>query len=546
MWRALVFLALLAIAAFAAVWLADRPGTVAVTWQGYEATLGLGTAVAALAVGLFVLATVWAVVRGALRLPERMTFASRARRRAQGFSAVSRGMIAVGSGDPAAARRHAGEAERLLGREPLALLLKAQAAQISGDRSGAETAFRRMADDPETRVLGLRGLFVEAQRRDDRVAARAYAAEAARLAPSVGWANEAVLETQCAEGDWSGALATVERRASLGHLDKGVARRDRAVLLTADALEREAGEPERAAEQALEAVRLAPDLVPAAALAGRLLSRRNELKKAARVIEAAWKAGPHPDLARVYLDLRPGDAARDRLARAETLARLSAWSPDARLAVAGAALDARDFPRARETLRPLLTERPTVRACLLAARIEAAEHGRESGGAREWLGRAARAPRDPLWIADGVASEHWAPVSPVTGRLDAFVWQAPPDVLAAPDALFEDAAADLEVPAALPRPVAPPEPPAAPIPLTPQPPAPAATAPADVPVKPVPAPRAVEGPVEPGRPGGPARAQSTGAPASPVIFPVGHAPDDPGPGGADGAAPDRTRSRLFG
>ena len=81
-----------------------------------------------------------------------------------------------------------------------------------------------MAEHHETRVLGLRGLFVEAKRRGDVPAARAYAQEAARLAPRVTWANDAVLEAQCAEGDWRGALATVNRRASLGLIDKTTAR----------------------------------------------------------------------------------------------------------------------------------------------------------------------------------------------------------------------------------------------------------------------------------------------------------------------------------
>jgi HemY protein len=429
MWRALAFLALLAVAAYAAVWLADHPGVVTVTWGGYE----VATSLAAGLVGVLVLAVVlgfaWAFARGLIGLPRRISRSSRERRRARGYSALSRGMVAVGSGDPVAARRHAGEAERLLGREPLALLLTAQAAQISGDRAGAERAFRRMADDPETRVLGLRGLFVEARRQGDEATARAYAAEAAHLAPSVSWANEAVLEAQCADRDWSGALDTVSRRASLGIADKAAARRQRAVLLTASAQEREVGDPERALAQAMEAVKLAPDLVPAAAVAGRLLSRRAELKKAARVVEAAWKAGPHPDLARVYLDLRPGDSSRDRLARAETLARLSSWHPEARFAIARAALESREFGRARDVLAPLIAESPTRRAYLLMAEIEEAEHGRGSGRAREWLARAARAPRDPAWCADGIVSERWAPISPVSGRLDAFVWQTPPDLI---------------------------------------------------------------------------------------------------------------------
>ncbi|MDP4024359.1 heme biosynthesis HemY N-terminal domain-containing protein [Methylobacterium sp. NEAU 140] len=432
MWRALAFLALLALAAYGAVWIADRPGTVTVVWNGYQLGTSLAIALVGVLIAAVLLGLLWAVVRGVIGLPEALVRGSAERRRAKGFSALSRGMVAVGSGDPLAARRFAGDAERLLGHEPLTLLLKAQAAQISGDRDAAEHAFKRMVDDPETRVLGLRGLFVEARRREDEVSARAYATEAARLAPSVTWANDAVLEAQSADGDWGGALETVERRAALGLIDKAAARRQRAVLLTAIAGGREAGEPEIAAERALQAVKLAPDLVPAACIAGRLLARRGDLRKAAKIVEAAWRANTHPDLAKVYMGLRTGDSVRDRLARAETLAKISSWDPEGRLALAQAALDAREYGRAREAVKPLLAERPTVRACLTMAAIEEAEHGAASGRAREWLARAARAPRDPLWIADGIASETWAPVSPATGRLDAFEWRAPPNALGAP------------------------------------------------------------------------------------------------------------------
>src|SRR5215218_3287303 len=32
---------------------------------------------------------------------------------------------------------------------------------------------------------------------------------------------------------------------------------------------------------------------------------------------------------------------------------------------------------------------------------------------------------DPVWTADGYVSDRWRPVSPVSGRLDAFQWQTP-------------------------------------------------------------------------------------------------------------------------
>ncbi|TIT39408.1 MAG: heme biosynthesis protein HemY, partial [Mesorhizobium sp.] len=56
--------------------------------------------------------------------------------------------------------------------------------------------------------------------------------------------------------------------------------------------------------------------------------------------------------------------------------------------------------------------------------IEEAETG-DQGKVRQLLSKAVRAPRDPAWVADGIVSERWAPVSPVTGRLDAFEWRAP-------------------------------------------------------------------------------------------------------------------------
>ncbi|MXQ14550.1 heme biosynthesis HemY N-terminal domain-containing protein [Microvirga makkahensis] len=451
MWRALLFIGLLCVAAFGAVWLADRPGTVLVTFGGYEVQTSVAVAAVALVGLALALALLWSAVNTILHLPSRLTFASRARRRSRGYQAISRGMVAVGAGDTIAARRYANEAERLLGHEPLTLLLKAQAAQVSGNREAAEAAFRQMMDEDETRVLGLRGLFVEARRRGDAVGAREYASEAVRLAPSAAWASDAVLEARCAERDWRGALETIERRTSLGLLDKTTAKRHRAVLLTADALERADHDPEGALRSAQDAVKLAPDLVPAAALAGKLLSRRGDLRRAAKVVEAAWRSQPHPDLAEVYLNLRPGDSGLDRLKRAETLFKLSNGAPEGRLAVARSALEAREFDRARDALEPLLADRPSMRVCLLMSDLEQAEHG-STGKGREWLARATRAPRDPAWIADGVVSDQWAPISPVTGRLDAFVWQAPPDVLIAPElTMHDDVTADLdEEPRALP------------------------------------------------------------------------------------------------
>jgi HemY protein len=205
-------------------------------------------------------------------------------------------------------------------------------------------------------------------------------------------------------------------------LGKADYRRKRAVLLTARALATEESDRDASRALALEAVKLAPDLVPAAALAGKRLAEAGEIRKAGKILEAAWKANPHPDIAEAYANLRFGDSARDRLARMEKLAAKTPKQIEAALAVARAALDAREFSVARGALAPYVAA-PTRRVATLMAEIEELQHGDE-GRVREWMGRAMRAAGDPVWTADGVVSDRWLPVSP-SGRLDAFAWKVP-------------------------------------------------------------------------------------------------------------------------
>jgi HemY protein len=423
------------------------------------------------------------------------------------MAALSRGMVAVGAGDSRAARRHAAEAHRLIGEEPLTHLLRAQAAQLAGDRAAAEAAFRDMLDKPDTHTLGLRGLHLEARRRGDHHAALHFAAEASKHA-ALPWAGQAVLDHRAAEGDWAGALATVESNAAANLIDKPTANRWRAVLKTGIALERADREPQAALALAQEAVRLAPDLAPAAALAGRLLAAQGDYRRAAKIIEATYVKTPHPDLAATYLRMRPGDAASDRLARAKTLARVLPNHPETRLTVARAALEARDFSAAREAIAPLIAadapSRPTRRVCLLMAELERTERNDE-GRAREWMARALHAAPDPQWTADGYVSDRWLPISPVTGRLDAFEWRVPLTGMVAPP-VIEAEAPRVAPDDALPTPVAP-------------------TSTDGSAASPSSASAAADAPR-----GTPNR---TAAKAGPVI-PLVHAPDDPGPEAAEG------------
>jgi len=421
--RIILFLVLIALAGAGAAWVADQPGDVVMTWGAWRASPSVPTFALLLGITIVAAVIVWNLLRALWRTPGHIRRHRREKRIARGRHAITQGLLAIGHGDSASARSHAEAARRHASQDPLTLLLHAQSAQLDGDRNAAQRAFRAMAEREDTRLLGLRGLFIEAQRADDPVAAVMIAEETLKLAPSSTWASHAVSGFRCAKGDWTGALSILETNYSSGLIDKAAYRRQRGVLLTARALELETVDRDASRDSVMEAIKLAPTLVPAAVLAGKYESEAHQVRRSMRIVEAAWLAQPHPDLADAYAHVKLGDSARQRLVRVETLAAKAPGHPESALAVARAAIDATEYARAREALAPFV-DAPTQRVAMLMAEIERTEHG-DSGRARAWTLRAVRALHDPVWTADGYVSATWRPVSPVSGRLDAFQWQTP-------------------------------------------------------------------------------------------------------------------------
>ncbi|MEM7289778.1 MAG: heme biosynthesis HemY N-terminal domain-containing protein [Pseudomonadota bacterium] len=433
MFRFLVFLLVVLGLGLLFAWVADNPGTIFLQWEwlanalgrpGEEVGIPLTTAIVAVILLIAIVMVITNLIKGVFGIPSFITKFFDNRRTERGYKALSRGLIAASSGDVDTARSLAKESGKLLKNEPLVALLGTQTALLEGKRDEATANFKTMLENDTTRMVALRGLFLEAERQGQNEAARHYAEEAAHQAPSLPWAGTAKLRYQATDSDWDSAIQTLEANRSAGLVDREKAKRHRAVLLTAKALSVEQADPDRAKKLAKEAHKLAKNLVPAATTYARAASRLGDIRGATKVIEAAWKQLPHPELAEAYATVRAGDSVKDRLKRAKKLAGLKPNHPEGSLAVAIAAIDAKAWDEARAALEPVLTTRPTERACILMADIEEGQHG-DQGRMRDWLSRAVRAPEDEAWTADGHVSEEWMPVSPITGEIDAFEWKIP-------------------------------------------------------------------------------------------------------------------------
>lgn len=433
MFRFLVFILVVLGLALLFAWLADNPGVIFLKWEwlatqmgrsGEEVGIPLTFGIALLVGLIFFIMLSWGILRSIIGAPSVCSKYFDNRKREKGYKALSQGLIAASSGDVTNARKLTKESKKLLGSDPLVALLGTQTAILEGKRDEARENFKIMLSDDSTKMVALRGLFLEAERQGEPQAARHYAEEASKTDSTLPWAGNAKLRYAASDGDWDSAIKTLDSNRAAGLVEKIAAKRQRAVLLVGKALSKETEEPDYAAKLAKEAHKLVKDFVPAAVTYARVATRIGDTRAASKVVEATWKLAPHPELAEAYSAVRSGDTVKDRLKRAQKLAKLAGDNPEGGMALATAAIDASEWKIAREALEPILTSAPTERACLLMADIEEGEHG-DKGRMRDWLSRAVRAQPNPAWVAGSHVSQDWLPVSPVTGEIDAFEWKVP-------------------------------------------------------------------------------------------------------------------------
>lgn len=473
--RTIWFFVKVGVLVVAAIWLANRPGRVSVTWLGYNADLAVGTFLAALVVLILVLYVIWRLWHILRRAPTDYTLFRRNRRQAKGFRALTRGLVAAAAGDAAEAKRLARTAHGLLDRAPLTLLLAAQAAQLEGDEVAAGRYFEALSKNPEASLLGLRGLATAALKRGDETAALQYSEQVLQAYPNAEWAAETAHRLQVKLG--RPADESLRALVRAGSMSAKAGQHRRAVLLAEKARqallpETTAPDLDAALRAAREALKLDAHSIPARLILANLLVRGGKRREAARLIEQSWDSAPHPLLARAFAETEPGERPAERMKRLERLARQNPDHAETHRILANTALSAGLWSEARRHLEKLVTlERAgggvSQGTCRAMAILEDGEKA-DPVAARRWLADAAQALPDPAWICTtcghpgeaGPAAGNWQAVCPHCAAIDSYRWQRPAlpagELLQAPEYRergpeIQPEAAEAAVPALIPR-----------------------------------------------------------------------------------------------
>ena len=416
---------------FGLSYILETPGGVRIAFGGQEislAPIGFILALLALLAAFWILLKLSGFLVAVLRFvtgdETALTRYWGRNRERRGFDALAEGMLALASGDGAAAIAKAAKAERLLNRPELTRLLNAQAAELSGNSARALDHYKEMLQDDRTRFVGVQGIMKQKLAQGDTDTALKLAERAFALRPKHHGNLDTLFALQSETADWAGARTTLSAKLRAKALPRDVAKRRDAVLSLADAkVAFDNGDTENAKNLALEANKLAPTLVPAAVFAAQMLNEEGAKRPATKILKAAWQSAPHPDLVNAFAALEPDENLEARRKRFEQLAKLHPVHRETKMLLTELALTEEDFPAARRAIGDLAEEFSTTRTLALMAAIERGSGGEETV-VRAFLAKALSASRGDQWVCSGCGHAHveWAPTCHNCKAFDTLEW----------------------------------------------------------------------------------------------------------------------------
>lgn len=434
MMRFLLALAIVSLLTSLAALIANLPGNVSIAVPGHIIDMPLTVLLGAVLAAILAAMAILAAAHWLWQVPMKLRHARQDKNRKEGEAALAGGLMALARGDAHAADAATRLARKKMPHQSLPLLMAAQAALLDGRRDDAAANYHAMLGDATPAhnktqhiSLGLEGLYYLARGENNVEAAGAYALQVLEVDGKALWALDGLMTLAVQIGDWPAAEKWLRRWGRAGK-SRGEIRQRRAILALAEA-QSLLGEDTPAAQlaavkKAEQAAALDAKLLPATALAARLLARGGHMRQARKILKQAWQKTPHAVLAEAWLDCHSDQPAAGRMRAVGRFIGKHKAHEEAAILRARIALAARRFRQAANLLAPLVEhDTPPRRICLLMADIEEGlEHEAQAHG---WREKARRAAGDAGWTGGGMRLDEWQAICPVTGRLGGVDWGVP-------------------------------------------------------------------------------------------------------------------------
>ena len=415
----------------ASIWLISQPGDLELNFLGYDVKVKTGVFLLALTVFILFSFYLLRMVRAVLMTPKTVAKHKRDYQQKVGYLSLTRGLVAVASGDVEQANYHAKKATKLLQDDTgLPLLLEAQAARLRGDDGAAKACFQGLLENKDTAFLGARGLMKSAIDNGNKVQALEHAKAALKVNPNQPSVLKMVYDLEIQNQHWDNALNIGKKAQKLKAItiDKFTSDRIAIHLLSHDEKMLQ-GQQSNALRDLKTAYKLDPAYVPTVTRLAQSYMDDKKRRKAVNLIENAWKVNPHPELADMWDKLTPYQGKNNntkRLAWVNKLVEMDESNADSHIMAAKAAMDMEYWGEAKAYLMVAEKLYPTAQVFHLRALVEKRiTHGEDH--VEDLLNKATQAMPKKSWVCvkTGMTYSEWSAIAMPHESFNTIVWDIP-------------------------------------------------------------------------------------------------------------------------
>ena len=396
---------LLAIIALSAAWLSNNPGSVQMDWLGWRVQTSVAVVIGVFVIGYAVFYVFLA--KPLLLLKNKFLYWARADLRAEKmakakvgreidrYTLLGKGLTALAAGDVETAKKLQKDiAKKFADDEVKTFVFSAQLAEAQNNTAQAMELYGKLADAPETRLLGMRGKIRLFRLNGAPEKALKACEELLNEKNPMPWTLTEAFELQVQEKQWEKAIATLEKANKLDLFDKKTFKHLKASVLLEQAVgTTDAAEKERlifAAEETDDS------LIQAVLTAAAINAEKGEIRKARNQLRKLWKTAPCWAVYEAYQALTPEKTALEAVTDLQDLLDENKDAEINALVMADASLKARLWGQAKGLLDKYLAIKPnSKRALLLMSEVAAAN--RDEKAAVEYGEKAAVAETEPMY-----------------------------------------------------------------------------------------------------------------------------------------------------
>ena len=350
-------------------------------------------------------------------------FERRSERKGQSF--LISAYTASFEGDHERALLEIKRSKRYLKSKSLPNILSLNSYEAKGNLYKQEEIFQGLIRDKTTRSMGLFGLIKMKLSEGNTSLALKLTDRLIKLKPQNLSFNKTFFKLQLTEGDWDGALTTYKKINKIKKIDKETYGKGESNLLFLKAKElRSAGKTLDALKVSRQALKRYAGLVPNSIFLSELELLEGQKKRAEAVLLNAWKALPHPDIAKKFAEIENNESVEARIERFKKILNVKKSDRETKILKAELNILSENFPEARRAISDLVeTDQANAKVYTLMAAIEKGT-GSSDAVVKGWLAKAVTAKRSKRWICSNCDSQsEWEPICKKCGEFSSLEWR---------------------------------------------------------------------------------------------------------------------------